>query len=189
MTINLDVNRCQLRDLSAHERQQLMRRAQDDLQDVDSDVRQIIDVVRNDGSAGLIDLIRRYDKADLRLQDLAVTEEEFERAEQQVAPELRRALEHAAENVRAHHLEQLPRPSWMKEVSPGVISGERFIPIPSVGLYVPRGKGSFPSVMVMLCVPATLAQVPNIIVCTPPDSSGTVDAASLVAARTCGVST
>jgi histidinol dehydrogenase len=77
----------------------------------------------------------------------------------------------------------------MKEVAPGVLSGERVTPIASAGLYVPRGKGSFPSVMLMLCTPAVIAGVPRLAVCTPPGPDGSVDAASLVAARICGVET
>ncbi len=75
----------------------------------------------------------------------------------------------------------------MKEIAPGVITGERTTPIASVGLYVPRGKGSFPSVMIMLCIPAVIAGVPEIVICTPPGPDGSVDPASLVAARLCGV--
>jgi histidinol dehydrogenase len=67
------------------------------------------------------------------------------------------------------------------------MAGEKITPITSVGLYVPRGKGSFPSVMYMLATPASIAGVPRIVVCTPPGPEGTVDPASLVAADLCGV--
>ena len=75
----------------------------------------------------------------------------------------------------------------MEELSPGVISGERVTPVASAGLYVPRGKGSFPSVVMMLSIPAVLAGVPRVAICTPPAPDGTVDAGSLVTARLCGV--
>src|SRR5260370_9897736 len=67
------------------------------------------------------------------------------------------------------------------------MAGEKIPPITSVGLYVPRGKGAFPSVMYMLATPARIAGVPRIVVCTPPGPDGTVDPASLVAADLCGV--
>lgn len=75
----------------------------------------------------------------------------------------------------------------MDEHTPGVISGERVIPVASAALYVPRGKGSFPSVMMMLAIPATLAEVPRIVACTPPGPDGSIDAATLVAAKLCGI--
>ncbi|HLL79485.1 MAG TPA: histidinol dehydrogenase, partial [Ktedonobacteraceae bacterium] len=73
------------------------------------------------------------------------------------------------------------------EVEPGVIVGEKVTPISAVGLYVPRGKGAFPSVLYMLATPASIAGVPRIVVCTPPGPGGEIDAASLVAADLCGV--
>ena len=75
----------------------------------------------------------------------------------------------------------------MAEIEKGVFAGEKITPIASVGLYVPRGKGAFPSVMLMLTVPAVVAGVPKIIVCTPPDQEGNVEPASLVAAEMAGV--
>ena len=76
---------------------------------------------------------------------------------------------------------------WFKETSPGAFAGDRWHPIPSVGLYVPRGKGSFPSVTMMTSVPAVVAGVPEIAIFTPPAPDGTMDAGVLVAARTVGV--
>jgi histidinol dehydrogenase len=76
---------------------------------------------------------------------------------------------------------------WFTEVKPGIMAGERITPITSVGLYVPRGKGAFPSVMLMLCVPAKVAKVSRIVVVTPPAPDGKPDAASLVAAEICGI--
>ncbi len=112
---------------------------------------------------------------------------EFDEAEKLVDPGLVSAIKQAIANIRAHHERQLPGPGWMEELSPGVISGERVTPIASAGLYVPRGKGSFPSVVMMLSIPAVLTGVPRIVICTPPGPDGTVDAASLVTARLCGV--
>ena len=76
----------------------------------------------------------------------------------------------------------------MKEVRPGIFAGERWSPIDSIACYVPRGKGSFPSVAVMTAVPAVVATVPRIIICTPPMPDGRTDPATLVAARLAGVS-
>jgi len=100
---------------------------------------------------------------------------------------VRAALEHAIHNIRTFHQRQLPHEQWFTQVAPGVIAGEKITPISSVGLYVPRGKGAFPSVMYMLATPASIAGVPRIVVCTPPGPQGEVDPASLVAADLCGV--
>ncbi|HEV2581162.1 MAG TPA: histidinol dehydrogenase, partial [Ktedonobacteraceae bacterium] len=118
---------------------------------------------------------------------LRVSREEIERAHQALDPAVRAAIEHAIRNVRTFHEQQMPHEQWMTEVEPGVMAGEKITPISSVGLYVPRGKGAFPSVMYMLATPASIAGVPRIVVCTPPGPGGSIDDASLVAADLCGV--
>ena len=78
---------------------------------------------------------------------------------------------------------------WLKEIRPGAFAGDRWTPISSVALYVPRGKGAFPSVTMMTSIPAVVARVPHIAIVTPPTADGSVDAATLVAARLSGVET
>jgi histidinol dehydrogenase len=183
------INRYVLSELTEEARQALMRRVRANHSNVEDTVRSIIDDVRRRGDAALVEHTARLDNVSLPVDGIRVTEEEFRAADKQLDPALGEALRTAIANIHEHHKAQIPRPSWMHEVRPGVIAGERWTPIASVGLYVPRGKGSFPSVMTMLCTPAVLAGVPEIAVCTPPGENGTVDAASLVAARLCGVST
>jgi histidinol dehydrogenase len=184
----MKVNHYVLAELSREQRRQLLQqRAQNNLEDVEATVQQVLTAVRSGGDAALVRLTRRYDDAELSESQLRVSEEEFDIADGLVSPELRTALIQSIQNVRNHHQSQLPPPSWMKEIALGVIAGERVTPIASVGLYVPRGKGSFPSVVIMLCIPAVIAGVPEVVVCTPPGSDGSVDPASLVAARLCGV--
>jgi histidinol dehydrogenase len=188
MTEQMKVNRYVLAQLSRERRSKLLQqRAQDNLRDVEATVQEVLATVRSGGDTALIELTRRYDGAELSESQLRVSEEEFDRADKLVSEDLHAALIQSIQNVRIHHQFQLPPPSWMKEIAPGVIAGERVTPISSVGLYVPRGKGSFPSVMIMLCIPAVIAGVPEIVVCTPPGADGSVDPASLVAARLCGV--
>lgn len=188
MAEQMQVNRYVLAQLSHERRGKLLRqRAQDNLRDVEATVQEVLAAVRSGGDTALIGLTRRYDGAELSESQLRVSQEEFDRADKLVSEDLRAALTQSIRNVRNHHQFQLPPPSWMKEIAPGVITGERVTPISSVGLYVPRGKGSFPSVMIMLCIPAVIAGVPEIVVCTPPGADGSVDPASLVAARLCGV--
>ena len=74
------------------------------------------------------------------------------------------AIEAAHENILRFHSEQMPEPMWFTEVQPGIMAGEKVTPVTSAGLYVPRGKGAFPSVMLMLATPAKVAGVPRVIV-------------------------
>ncbi|GAA2021975.1 histidinol dehydrogenase [Catenulispora yoronensis] len=185
--MQVKINRFTLRELAPEARRQVMVRAQGDFASVEERTREIIENVRARGDEALLEYTERFDGAKLDASRLLVTPEEFDEAERLVEPALKTAIEQAVANVRRHHRAQLPPPSWMEEFQPGVISGERVVPIASAGLYVPRGKGSFPSVMMMLAVPAVLAEVPHIAVCTPPGPDGTIDAATLVTARLCGV--
>lgn len=185
---SMTINRYILAELSPQQRRRLLdQRAQDNLAGVEATVKNVVDAVRSDGDAALIHFSAEFDGVELSPERLRVTEEEFDTADRQVDEQFRAALVQSIDNVRSHHRSQMPAPGWMKEVAPGVIAGERVTPISSVGLYVPRGKGSFPSVMMMLCIPAVIAEVPEIVVCTPAGLGGAVDAASLVTAQLCGV--
>ncbi|HKF36185.1 MAG TPA: histidinol dehydrogenase, partial [Ktedonobacteraceae bacterium] len=147
----------------------------------------IVEAVRNRGDDALIEFTGRFDRVQLGVDQLRVSRSEIEQAHSQLDPAVRAALEHAIHNIRTFHQRQLPHEQWFTQVAPGVIAGEKITPISSVGLYVPRGKGAFPSVMYMLATPASIAGVPRIVVCTPPGPQGEVDPASLVAADLCGV--
>ncbi len=173
--------------LSAAERERLLQRAEHDLSDILDRVQAIVGAVRDEGDAALVRFGREFDRADLEAGRLRASPEEFEEAFARVEPELLEAIEYAVTNIRRFHEAQKPRPVWLMETRPGVFAGERTTPIPSVACYVPRGKGAFPSVMMMTTIPAVVAGVPEIVVLTPPTPEGGVDAASLVAARLAGV--
>jgi histidinol dehydrogenase len=113
-------------------------------------VREIISNVRRRGDEALAEYTRQFDGAALTPAMMHVNDTEFAQAERDISEQLRAALYAAIENIRHHHRRQLPAESWMTQTPAGAISGERITPIESVGLYVPRGKGSFPSVMMML---------------------------------------
>ena len=111
----------------------------------------------------------------------------MDRALADLPRDLREAIEVSVANIRAFHERQVEPESWEMEIGSGIIAGERIVPIPSVGLYVPRGKGSFPSMMMMSGVPAVVARVERIAVVTPPDRNGSADPATLAAARIIGI--
>src|SRR5947209_16816163 len=129
----------------------------------------------------------RFDRVQLPPDRLRVGQDEIEHAYHVLDQEVFAALKHAIANVRTFHQQQMPHEQWFTQVAPGVMVGEKITPITDVGLYVPRGKGAFPSVMYMLATPASIAGVPRIVVGTPPAPDGSVDPASLVAADLCGV--
>ena len=182
-----NINLIRLSGLPPAARQQLLARAASELEAVEPLVREIIGQVRQRGDDAVVEYTERFDGAALTPATMCVSPAEFAAAERALDGELRAAIETAIEQVRHHHRQQLGGDGWMTRTPAGAISGERVTPIESVGLYVPRGKGSFPSVVMMLCVPAVLAGVPTVVICTPPGPDGRVDAASLVTARLCGV--
>lgn len=176
-----------LATLDASQRRRLLRRAELQIDELIERVRPIVAAVRERGDEALREFTASFDKVQLAPDRLRVGHEEIEEAHARLDPGVREALEYAIANVRTFHERQVPHEQWFSEVAPGVVAGEQITPITSVGLYVPRGKGSFPSVMYMLATPARIAGVPRIVVCTPPAPDGSVDAASLVAADLCGV--
>jgi len=176
--------------LSAEEKAALLRRSEADLSGVIEKVKPIIEAVRTEGDVALARFARDFDRAEnVTPHNLKVTEAEFDAAFKRVDQKVIDAIQFGIDNIRSFHEEQKPETMWMKEIRPGAFAGDRFTPIQSVALYVPRGKGSFPSVTMMTAVPAVVAGVPNLAIVTPPAPDGSVDAATLVAARLAGVST
>jgi histidinol dehydrogenase len=164
-----------------------MRRAEQDISDLLPFAQEVISDIRSNGDAAVVKYARRFDAPEFHAGLLRVTPEQFSRARKQVPDNVVAAIELAHSNIRTFHEHQMPEPMWFTEVRPGIMAGEKITPIPSVALYVPRGKGAFPSVMLMLSVPAKVAGVPRIVVVTPPAPNGEPDPASLVAAEVCGI--
>ncbi len=165
----------------------IMRRSQADIDEVIKIVEPIIEDVRVRGDAALIEYAKKFDGADVT--SLKAPEEEFAAAEDALDDDLKAAIKHCADNVRTFHQAQMDRVEkpWMIEIEKGVFAGEQVNPIESVGLYVPRGKGAFPSALYMLAIPAVIAGVKNIAVVSPPCADGTTDAATLYTAKLCGI--
>lgn len=184
----LKINVYEWKELDEERREGLCRRVESSIPPEAMDtVREIIEAVEREGDAALIRYSEKFDKVNLEGMDLRVTEEEFHRAEQNLPEQLKGAIRLAVDNVRRVHAEQYPGCLELCAVSPGVFAGERFRAIPSVGLYVPHGRGSFPSVMYMQAVPAGIAGVSRTVAISPPDRAGGVDPACLYAAGICGI--
>ena len=165
----------------------IFKRAELDISKVVETVNQILDEIRKKGDESLIYYIEKFDGVKLAPEQLKVREEEFERAEEKLSDGFKKAIKKNIENIRKFHLIQIPSPMKLFPISLGVYAGEKAEPIFSVGLYVPRGKGSFPSVLYMLAVPAVIAGVEKIVIVTPPSRDGSIDAATLFTAKECTV--
>jgi histidinol dehydrogenase len=169
------------------QRARIMRRSEQDISDLLETADEVISAVRTRGDAGVVEYARRFDAPDFTAAMLRAKPEDFTAARQQVRPDVVAAIELAHDNIQRFHEEQMPEPMWFTEVKPGIMAGEKISPVTSAALYVPRGKGAFPSVMLMLATPAVVAGVERVIVVTPPTPEGKADAASLIAAEIAGV--
>jgi histidinol dehydrogenase len=165
----------------------LKRRAELDIENTLPVAQEVIDKIKQNGDAGVLEYVRKFDYAGANIDNLKVTEQEFAKAKESIEPEILAAITQAFSNIKEVHQRQMPQEIHLAEIEKGVFAGEKITPIPSAGLYVPRGKGAFPSVMLMLTIPAMVAGVPRIMVCTPPDKNGSVEPVSLVAAEMAGV--
>jgi histidinol dehydrogenase len=147
-------------------------------------VRELIQEVRSEGDAALRRLARRYDGVEL--VDLEVPRQRWEAALASLAEDVRSALERALHNIAAFHRRQLPQPFELL-VEPGVKVGRRYEPLVSVGAYVPGGRAAYPTSLLMTVVPARVAGVDQVVVCSPPLPSGQPAASVLAACALAGV--
>lgn len=147
-------------------------------------VADIIANVRKNGDAALKEYSAKFDGA--QLDSLEVTAQEIEDAYASLEPEFISVIEEAAENIREFHRHQI-KTGFVITPRDGVVLGQRVIPLERVGLYVPGGTASYPSSVLMNCIPAKLAGCDEIVMVTPPSKDGTVKPAILVAAKIAGV--
>lgn len=172
-----------LSDVSEAEMQRLISRGSG-LADVGDTVSAILSDVRMKGDAALREYTKKFDKVELA--NFEVSEEEFEKALSEIGPELLGHLKIAAENIRAFHRAQMPETTWFMELQPGVVLGQKATPLESVGAYAPGGRASYPSTVLMTVIPARVAGVEQVIVCTPPRADGSVHPLTLAAAKVAG---
>lgn len=173
--------------LNEHVRSSLLKRTESDIGSFVEKVKPIIAAVKEEGDTALARFANEFDNSPVTSDAIAATKADFERAFASVDKDVIQTIEFCCENVRRFHEAQMPEEMWMKEMHPGVFAGEKVVPIDSVACYVPRGKGSFPSVVMMTAIPAVVAGVVKPIIITPPGPDGKVDHATLVAARIAGV--
>ena len=151
--------------------------------DVTDVVSNIIRNVRERGDAAVTEYTEKYDKA--KLESLLVTAEEMEEALEKTGPEFMSILEKAAANIRKFHSRQV-RNSFIINDEPGVVMGQKVIPVDRAGVYVPGGTAPLSSTVLMDVIPAKIAGVKEVILTTPPGKDGKIDPSVLAAAKVAG---
>ena len=152
--------------------------------DVAEPVRAIVQDVAQNGDAALRAYEKKFDRADLTA--LEVGPAEWDAAMTAVEPDFLQILQEAAANIRRYHEKQV-RASYVVSEQPGVMLGQRILPIEKVGVYVPGGTAAYPSTVLMDTIPAKLAGCGQIVMVTPPAADGSIRPAILAAARIAGV--
>ncbi|HAM98306.1 MAG TPA: histidinol dehydrogenase [Marinilabiliales bacterium] len=147
-------------------------------------IQKIIQNVRNNGDKSLKEYALKFDNVEL--EQLLVTDDEFNEALLNIDTDLKMAIQQAAANIEKFHTEQLPRTIRI-ETMPGVECWQKSVPIQKVGLYIPGGTAPLFSTVLMLAIPARVAQCPEIVLCSPSDKDGKIHKAILFAARLCGI--
>ncbi len=158
----------------------LIKRSEMEIDEFEESVKNIIKDVKERGDEAVIEFTKQFDKVELKPEELIVPFEKLEEAYEQVDDETKWALEVAIERVREFHEKQIEN-SYFKEEE-GMILGQKVIPIERAGLYVPGGKAAYPSTVIMNAIPAEVAGVKEIVMCSPNPNKYTLAAAFL-----CGI--
>ena len=173
-----------LQQLPAATRRVLMSRAGNRSAEVQSRTRAIIDDVLQRGDNALIDMAQQFDG--VTLETLEVPRASWQDALQALDEPLRAALERSLRNIAIVHRAFLPT-AMQVSPEPGIVVGRRPDPLARVGVYAPGGRAAYPSSLLMGAIPARVAGVGEIIVCTPPSANGAVSPVVLAAAALAGV--
>ncbi|BAQ59873.1 histidinol dehydrogenase [Geminocystis sp. NIES-3708] len=149
-------------------------------------VKDIIQTVRKRGDEALLEYTQKFDGQTIALENLKVSGSEIDAAYQQISRDLLKAIKLATKKIEAFHRQRVPK-SWVQFAEDNVVLGRRYTPVDRAGLYVPGGRASYPSTVLMNAIPAKVAQVPRIVMVTPPSQDGKINPAVLVAASEAGV--
>lgn len=164
----------------------LLKRSPNSYGKFEAAVGEILSNVRANKDAALFKYTKDFDKADINASNIVVTKEEIEEAYTKVDPKLVNVIRKAIKNIKEYH-EKQKQYSWFDSKPDGTILGQKVTALSRVGVYVPGGKAAYPSSVLMNVIPAKVAGVEQIIMCTPPDHEGKVYPTTLVAANEAGV--
>ena len=175
-----------LSQLSKERRQQIMRRSAVDIGDVYSQVAKLVEDVRKQGDSANLKQHAAL-KPGCAIEDFKVRPAEIAAAYEQVDARVVAALKVAANNIRTFHTAQMEKPQWEVEVSAGIRAGRKTTPLERVGCYVPGMRAVYPSTALMTILPAKVAGVKQVVVCSPPDKDLVINPQTLVACDIAGV--
>ena len=164
----------------------LLKRSPNSYGKFESAVAEILANVKSRGDDALFEYTRNFDKADINPSNIVVTQEEIDEAYSLVDDKLLDVIRKALVNIRDYH-EKQKQYSWFDSKPDGTILGQKVTALSRVGVYVPGGKAAYPSSVLMNVMPAKVAGVEQIVMCTPPDKEGKVYPTTLVAAKEAGV--
>jgi len=173
-------------ELRPEEHEALMERSQVDISSLYERVRDIILAVKDNGEEVFLDYYGKHLKPGLGLQDLEVGKDEVEEAYKSLDSKVIDALRLAARHITTFHQAQMEKEMWIMEVDDGILAGRMTTPLHRVGAYIPGGRAPYPSSVLMTLLPAKVAGVKEILICTPPGESMTIHPAILVAADIAG---
>lgn len=166
----------------------LLKRSPINYREQEDAVNNILSNVKDNGDLALFEYTEKFDKVKLTAETIKVTDEEIAEAYEQVDDELIRVIRLAMKNIEDYH-EMQKEESWFDSKPDGTILGQKITPLSRVGVYVPGGKAAYPSSVLMNVIPAKVAGVDEIIMCTPPGHDGKVYPTTLVSAKEAGVDT
>ena len=164
----------------------ILARAKSDIKGVSSIVMNIIDEIVTEGNTALKRHIEKFDKWEVKSdEELIIDPNDMKKAYENIDEKLRAALHTAYDRIKKYHEKQLPK-SWLDFESNGTILGQKVSAVDRAGLYIPGGKAAYPSSLLMNAIPAIVAGVEEIVVCTPtPDNE--VNELLLAACHLCGI--
>jgi len=158
----------------------------DDITPKETVVKEVVTNVKHNGDRALLEYTKEFDRQVYTADQLRVSGSELDAAYQQISKDLLRAIQVASQKIEAFHRQRIPK-SWVQFEDDSVVLGKRYTPIDSAGLYVPGGRASYPSTVLMNAIPAKVAKVPHIVMVTPPGQDGKINPAVLVAAQEAGI--
>ena len=165
--------------------QNLLKRSPNNYGEFEGRVNAIIEEVRNNRDQAVFNYTKQFDGADINAGNILVTEEEIAEAYEQVDTTLLAVIRKSLVNIKKYHEKQVQN-SWFT-TEDGIILGQKVTALATVGVYVPGGKAVYPSSVLMNVLPAKVAGVDRIVMCTPPGKDGKVYPSTLVTAKEAGV--
>lgn len=163
----------------------LLKRSPNNYTEYESSVNEIINNVRENRDKAIFDYTKKFDKADIDASNIRVTKEEIQEAYDKVDEKLLAVIKKSLVNIKKYHEKQLQNSWFISE--DGIILGQKVTALEKAGVYVPGGKAVYPSSVLMNVLPAKVAGVDKIVMCTPPGADGKVYPSTLVAANEAGV--